>query len=103
VPPRLPPPHFRTKESRAARALRDAPVEPCPHCGRETKTVSRGVCADCWAVKDPANAIVHRPPPRTESLFDWDTDDDFWGIPSGWVYVSLLVSLLVASVYVTVR
>jgi|RhiMetdeSRZDD1v2_1073273.scaffolds.fasta_scaffold1014414_2 hypothetical protein len=100
---RLPPPHFRTRESRAARALHDAPVEPCPHCGRETKTVSGGICADCWGIKDPANAVDLRPSPRTESLFDWDDDYDWYGIPSGYVYVALLLVLVVASVYVTVR
>ena len=100
---RLPPPHFRTRESRAARALHDAPVEPCPHCGRETKTVSGGICADCWGIKDPANAVDLRPPPRTESLFDWDDDYDWYGIPSGYVYVALLLVLVVACVYVTVR
>lgn len=97
----LPPPHFRTRESRAARALRDAPVEPCPHCRRQTKTVSRGICADCWAIKDPGNPVDLRPPPRTESLFDYD--DDFFGIPSGWVYLALLIVLGVAAVYVTIR
>ena len=100
---RLPPPHFRTRESRAARALHDAPVEPCPHCGRETKTVSGGICADCWAIKDPANAVDLRPPPRTESLFDWDDDYEWYGIPSGFVYLALLLVLVVACVYVTFR
>lgn len=100
---RLPPPHFRTRESRAERALHDAPVEPCPRCGRETKTVSGGICADCWGIKDPASAVDLRPPPRTESLFDWDDDYDWYGIPSGYVYGVLLLALVIACVYVTVR
>ena len=58
--------------SRAVSELRDAPRSRCPHCGRETRTVSRGVCADCWGVKDPENALVFRAPPRTEPLLGWD-------------------------------
>jgi hypothetical protein len=37
--------------SRAIYSLRLARRSPCPHCGRETKTVE-GVCADCWGAKD---------------------------------------------------
>jgi hypothetical protein len=59
-------------ESKAVSALREAPRSVCPHCGRDTKTVSGGVCADCWGVKDPANALVFRPPPKTEPLLGWD-------------------------------
>jgi hypothetical protein len=43
--------------SKAVRLLREAPVSPCASCGRETKTTSDGVCADCWARKDGR----HRP------------------------------------------
>jgi hypothetical protein len=37
--------------SRATLSLRAARRSPCPHCGRETKTVE-GVCADCWGTKE---------------------------------------------------
>jgi hypothetical protein len=37
--------------SRATLSLRLARRSPCPHCGRETKTVE-GVCADCWGTKE---------------------------------------------------
>jgi hypothetical protein len=37
--------------SRAAIELAAAPTSPCPHCGRETKTTSDGICAECWGSK----------------------------------------------------
>ena len=60
--------------SRAAARLQEAPVSPCPSCGRESRTV-QGVCTDCWAPKEE-NAVVHGRAGRTEPLdlldFDWD-------------------------------
>ena len=49
-----------------------APTSPCPNCGRVTKTVD-GVCAECWAAKEPGA----RPPRRgrTEPLLDLDWND----------------------------
>lgn len=61
--------------SRASRELARAPVSPCPHCGRETKTV-RGVCAECWRAKEPGAQEVFRSGPRTWRLFHWDWDVD---------------------------
>jgi hypothetical protein len=60
-------------ESRAARSLRAAPRSTCPHCGRHSPTVSGGVCADCWGIKDPDRAVVFRKRPQTDPLLDWDT------------------------------
>jgi hypothetical protein len=59
--------------SKAVARLRLAPSSRCPACGRITKTVD-GVCADCWAPKEP-NARTFRRKPRTEPLFDFDWDD----------------------------
>ena len=44
-----------------------------------TKPVSGGICAECWGVKDPDNAVDLRPEPTTEPLFDWNLD--WLGIP----------------------
>lgn len=57
------------RSARALRELAEAPVEPCPHCGRDSRTVE-GVCADCWRAKRPGAHTFDRPP-RTEPLFDW--------------------------------
>jgi hypothetical protein len=89
--------------SRAGRALRDAPVERCPHCGRDSKTVSGGICADCRGVKQAGKAVAPVPPPKTSVAVRLDTDSDFWGIPGGYLYVALLVALVLACVLVTVR
>ena len=93
MPRELPPRRPRAK-SRAVRALRRAPRSACPHCGRETPTVSGGVCADCWGVKDPERAVVlgdRRP--RTWPLLGWDWDFGPDGVGSYvvWVLVALLV------------
>jgi hypothetical protein len=37
--------------SRATYSLHLARRTPCPHCGRNTKTIE-GVCADCWGSKE---------------------------------------------------
>lgn len=83
-------------ENKAAHTLQEAPRSPCPHCGRETATVSGGVCADCWGVKDPENAIVFRAESKNEPLFDWEA----W-LPDG-VGVALLVKALLVAVLVAV-
>jgi hypothetical protein len=84
----------RTRRSRAAAALDEAPVSLCPHCRRVSKTVSGGICADCWGVKDPVNAVDFRPEPRRVPLFDWD--DDWLDVsPLGWVIGAALAAALV--------
>ena len=81
--------------SRASRALAEAPVSSCPHCGRETKTV-QGVCADCWGVKDPDAAIDLRPSPRTEPLLDMGPDLGDWFGLSPILVISSILGLVVA-------
>jgi hypothetical protein len=49
--------------------------------------VSGGVCADCWAIKDPERAMVPRRKPRTWPLLDW----------SGWTDLSLPALLWVVA------
>jgi hypothetical protein len=90
------------RESKAASVLRDAERSPCPQCGRETKTVSGGVCADCWGVKDPEHVLVVRPEPKTEPLVDWDGLSDWWPAAS-WVAGTTLVAVVGALVWVLVR
>ncbi len=51
--------------------LEEAPYSTCPSCRRETKTVD-GVCADCWAPKEPGARPMFPSEPRTWPLFDWD-------------------------------
>jgi hypothetical protein len=89
-------------ESKAVSDLRDARRSPCPQCGRVTKTVSGGVCADCWGVKDSENAIVVRPEPKTEPLVDWDGLFDWWPA-APWVAGTTLVVVVGALVWVLVR
>jgi len=60
----LPPPRKRGFVSKAVRLLREAPTSPCAACGRDTKTTSDGVCADCWAHKDGGHYGSVPPPPR---------------------------------------
>jgi hypothetical protein len=68
-----------------------------------TKTVSGGVCADCWGVKDPEHAVVHRRPPRTERLLDWDSG--VFGLGSGSHVAGLVIALalLIVGVVLGVR
>jgi hypothetical protein len=61
------------EESRAVRTLRSAPRSTCPHCDRDSATVSGGICADCWGVKDPENALVFRKEPQTEPILSLDS------------------------------
>jgi hypothetical protein len=52
-----------TASQRELEALRPTPgPTPCPHCGRDTVTVS-GVCRDCWRFKGDDG----RPPRLTAS------------------------------------
>jgi hypothetical protein len=68
----------------ALRPKADAdPLSPCPSCGRLTRTVGRGACADCWNSKTPdGEPAVGRQSPRTEplGLLDWldDVPDIVW-------------------------
>lgn len=88
--------------SKAARALREAERSPCPHCGRETPTVSGGVCADCWGIKDPERAVDFRPQPKTEPLLGWDGLFD-WLPGAAWTAAAALVAVVGALVWVLVR
>lgn len=71
--------------SRAVAELEDAPVSPCSHCGRDSRTV-QGVCADCWQAKEPGAYEAMRREPKTEPLFDWESLDLGWlgGSRLGW-------------------
>jgi ribosomal protein L37E len=54
--------------------LARAPSSPCPHCGRDSKTV-QGVCADCWGPKEAGarQFWIRKEGPR-DSLLD-DVED----------------------------
>ena len=82
--------------SRASRELRRAPRSPCPHCGRETKTVS-GVCAECWRAKQSGAHEVFRSEPRTWRLFHWDWDE--YDI-APWLVILLVLAIVVAAIRV---
>ena len=61
---------------------------PCPHCGRETLTVGRGACRDCWKVKVPGGQPVLLPKePRTEKFLDVDLSGWFELHPLLWLGV----------------
>ena len=64
-----PEPHHGNRRARLR--LSRAPSEPCPNCGRVTKTVD-GECAECWGQK-VIDARVVRRPPRTEPLGIFDS------------------------------
>jgi hypothetical protein len=52
-------------------------LSPCPSCGRPTRTVGRGACADCWNPKTlGGEPVIRRRSPRTEplGLLDWLDD-----------------------------
>jgi hypothetical protein len=88
------PPDAEPRRSRAVEALAAVETSSCPHCGGETKTVSGGICADCWSVKDPDNALDFRPEPKTEPLFDWSGWAGDW-VPIGAVVVVAIAVLAV--------
>jgi len=72
------------------------PLSPCPNCGRVTRTVSHGTCADCWNPKAPdGEPAIRGKPPQTEplGLLDWLDD----------VPVILWVFVLVGTLAVLVR
>jgi ribosomal protein L32 len=87
----------RRRRRRAAEALQQAPLSVCPHCKRETKTVSGGICADCWSVKDPDNAVFFPPEPKTEPLFDWGA----WA--GDWIPIGAFVAAAIAVVAVLAK
>ena len=58
-------------------------LSPCTSCGRLTRTVGRGACADCWNPKTvDGEPVIRRQSPRTEplGLLDWldDVPDIVW-------------------------
>jgi hypothetical protein len=86
-------------------ARRHVDVEPrdaadlatvCPTCGRVTRTLAHGACAECWQPKTPDARPVLRPRrPATMRLFDLDDIPD-------WLWVSGAVALAVALVRVVI-
>ncbi len=57
-----------------------------------------GVCADCWAPKEPGGRPVFSSEQRTWPLFDWDFG--LFGIDGGFRFAALaigLVALVVAA------
>jgi hypothetical protein len=48
-----------------------ASISACPHCGRETKTTSDGICADCWGSKGGHPMGWERRPP---GRYGWGDD-----------------------------
>jgi hypothetical protein len=65
-----------------------AAASSCPHCGHESKTVGEGICADCWAVKDPGHAASRLRKPRTEPVFDWELE--WLGIDPAFAYGAVI-------------
>ena len=58
----------------------------CPHCNRETVTVGRGACGDCWKAKVPGGQPVLLPKePRTERFLDVDFSGWFELHPLLWL------------------
>jgi hypothetical protein len=75
--------------SRATYSLRLARRSPCPHCGRESKTVE-GVCADCWGTKEEGHRQFFVQ--KRQGSPGWFFDDLRWlpllvGIALGVIYV----------------
>jgi hypothetical protein len=52
-----------------------AELTECSNCGRATRTVGPGACAECWEAKIPGGrSVISDPGPRTESLFGMNLD-----------------------------
>jgi protein-arginine kinase activator protein McsA len=59
-------------------ALRDqsAELSLCPSCGRQTATVGRGTCAECWQAKTAdGQPAIRGAAPKSESLIGSILDD----------------------------
>lgn len=66
-----------------------AELSLCPSCGRWTRTVGRGTCADCWQAKSPDGEPALRPvTPKTLPLLG-SIDD----VPN-WVWFALATALV---------
>ena len=74
---------------------------PCPGCGRLTKTVGRGTCADCWQPKTvDGHAGIAPQKPRTEPLGLLDALDaipDIVWILAALAAVAALARVLIGS------
>lgn len=68
----------------------------CPACGRATRTVGAGACAECWQAKVPGGRSVLRDPsPRTESLLGFSLD--VFEVLPGWVWAGAAAGALIAA------
>ena len=71
----------------------------CPGCGRETRTVARGACADCWGAKPGGEPGIRPPEQRTERLFGSGTSifEDYpiqaWGLAAV-VAIAIVAAIL---------
>ena len=63
--------------TKSTRSLRFAPVSPCPHCGRPTRTTSDGICADCWGSKGGRPLLVRRGGQGPPGWFPFNAPEPF--------------------------
>ena len=63
--------------TKSTRSLRFAPVSPCPHCRRRTKTTSDGICADCWGSKGGRPFLARGGGQGSPGRFPFDAPEPF--------------------------
>ena len=80
----------------AARSDASEELSVCPSCGRPTRTVGRGSCADCWQPKrEGGEPAIRATEPRAQPLGLFDLLDD--------VPVLVWALVVVAAIGVAVR
>jgi hypothetical protein len=90
------------RSARSSRSLRPERT-PCPHCGRDTRTASDGICVECWGPKRPGSQAFPRRGRRERGYF-WEELDDFFGglfdlgHGGGWIGFGLALLLVLAAV-----
>ena len=68
----------------------------CPGCGRVTRTLPHGACAECWQPKTPdARPVLRSKPPATTSLLDLGAIPDWVWVAAAVAFASALVRVIV--------
>ena len=73
-------------------------ITACPSCGRESRTLGRGTCAECWQAKTPdGQPAVQSTAPKTLRLLEpADIPTWVWAAPASAVLAVLIAALIYA-------
>jgi ribosomal protein L32 len=75
--------------------VNDAELTECPSCGRATRTVGAGACAECWHAKVPGGrGVLGEPRPRTEPFLGFSLD--VFDVVPWWVWAGATAGLIIA-------